>query len=116
MPEDKDDHEPRPEWDTGFAAALVGKYVIAGFIHLEPDGTTVRGRIQVHGVITDVAPATGFVLSLRGERVGETLTLPPDTRAFTKAGPGRYRLKGTNEVVWDPDYTSLWTVTNAMLH
>lgn len=110
MTGDEDDERPLPEWDTRLAASLIGKYVIAGFIHLEPDGTTVRKRVQVHGVITDAAPETGFILSLRGERAGETMTLPPNPRAFTKASPGRYRLTGTGEVVWDPDYMSLWTV------
>jgi hypothetical protein len=120
MSEDEDERIDEsaafPEWDTRLAASLLGKYVIAGFIHLAPDGTTVKERVQVHGVITDAAPATGFVLSLRGDRVGETMTLPPNLRAFAKAGPGRYRLTGTGEVVWDPDYTSLWTVTARMLH
>lgn len=116
MPGDGDDAGHSPDWDTRLAAALIGKYVIAAFIHLEPDGTTVRERRQVHGVITDAMPDIGFVLSLRGERAGETMTLPPNTRAFTKATPGRYRLTGTGEVVWDPDYTSLWTVTTPMLH
>jgi hypothetical protein len=116
MPQDEDDIRFGPDWDTRIAAALIGKYVIAGFIHLEPDGTTVKQRTQVHGVITDAAPATGFVLSLRGERAGETLTLPPNTRAFTKASPGRYRLACTGETVWDPDYTSLWAITTPVLH
>jgi len=116
MPDDEDDNRYRADWDTGLAAALVGKYIIAAFIHLEPDGTTVKERTQVHGVITDALPGTGFVLSLRGERAGETITLPPSTRAFNKATPGRYRLTGTGEVVWDPDYTSLWTITTPMLH
>jgi hypothetical protein len=113
---DEDDADPGPTWDGEFAAGLVGKYVIAGFIYLEPDGRTVRERAQAHGVITEVAAATGFVLSLRGKRLGETLTLPPNTRAFAKASPGRYRLKSADEVVYDPDYTSLWTITLPVLH
>jgi hypothetical protein len=113
---DQDENPPPPEWDTRLAASLLGKYVIAGFIHLAPDGTTVKERVQVHGVITDAAPATGFVLSLRGDRAGETMTLPPNLKAFAKASPGRYRLTGTGEVVWDPDFMSLWTVPARMLH
>ncbi len=116
MTDDEDEAREAPVWDTHFAAALIGKYVIAGFVYLASDGATVRERVQVHGVITDVAAATGFVLSLRGKRVGETMTLPPDTRAFVKASPGRYRLKGTDELVYDPDYTSLWTITAPVLH
>lgn len=117
MADDPDgDSRYGPRWDAALAAALVGKYVIAGFMHLEPDGTKVRERVQVHGVITDAGPETGFVLSLRGRRAGESLTLPPNTQAFAKASPGCYRLNSTGEVVWDPDYTSLWTVTTPRLH
>jgi hypothetical protein len=116
MTDEDDDSSSDSPWDPAMAAALVGKYVIAGFLYLASDGRTVRERVQVHGVITDVAPGSGFVLSLRGKRVGETLTLPPDTRAFVKASPGRYRLKGADEVVYDPDYTSLWTITTPVLH
>lgn len=116
MTDDEDDASQGPAWDAALAAALVGKYVIAGFIYLASDGATVRERVQVHGIITDVAASTGFVLSLKGERDGETMTLPPNTRAFVPASPGRYRLKGTGEVVYDPDYTSLWTITAPVLH
>ncbi len=116
MAEDDDDASEGPAWDAVLAKSLIGKYVIAGFIYLASDGATVRERVQVHGVITGVAAATGFELSLKGERVGETMTLPPNTRAFVKASPGRYRLKGTGEVVYDPDYTSLWTITAPVLH
>jgi len=116
MADEDDDAGLGLAWDPVLAAALVGKYVIAGFIYLEADGRTVRERVQVHGVITGGAETTGFVLSLRGKRVGETMTLPPDTRAFARASPGRYRLKGSDEVVRDPDYTSLWTITAPVLH
>jgi hypothetical protein len=116
MTDDDDDASQGPAWDTALAVSLVGKYVIAGFIYLASDGATVRERVQVHGIITDVAAGTGFILSLRGKRLGETMTLPPNTRAFVKASPGRYRLKGTDEVVYDPDYTSLWTITAPVLH
>ncbi|WP_026606853.1 hypothetical protein [Methylocapsa acidiphila] len=116
MNDDEDEPSEGPGWDPALARKLVGKYVIAGFIYLEPDGATVRERVQVHGVIVEAAAPSGFVLSLRGKRAGETMTLPPDTRAFVKAGPGKYRLKGTNELVRDPDYTSLWTITAPILH
>jgi hypothetical protein len=116
MFDDEDDTKPLSPWDAALAAALGGKYIIAGFIYVEPDGITVRERVQVHGVITDVAATSGFVLSLKGKRLGETVTLPLNTSAFAKASPGRYRLNGTNEVVYDPDYTSLWTINLPILH
>jgi hypothetical protein len=114
--DEEDDVRQGPAWDAALAASLLGKYVIAGFIYLASDGLTVRERVQVHGIITDVAAGIGFVLSLKGEREGETMTLPPNTRAFARASPGRYRLKGTGEAVYDPDYTSLWTVIAPVLH
>lgn len=116
MARDSGDSRYRPQWDAALAASLVGKYVIVGFIYLEPDGTTVRERDQVHGIVTDVGPETGILLSLRGGHEGEVLTLPANTRAFAVASPGPYRLQASDEVVWDPDYTSLWTVTTPMLH
>jgi hypothetical protein len=116
MADDTDDNRYRPRWDAALAASLVGKYVIAGFIHLEPDGVTIRERVQVHGIITEARPDTGFVLALRGSHAGETLTLPPNTQAFAQASPGRYRLHHSGEVVFDPDYTSLWTITTPRIH
>jgi hypothetical protein len=98
------------EWDTARAAALIGKYVIAGFLYADGEGTSQRSPFQFHGVIVDASPDKGFALSLRGSRVGETVMLPAKLDAFVEATPGRYRLKGTNEVVYDPDYVSLWTM------
>ena len=115
MKDSEDDEELGAGWNTKEAAALLGKYVIAAFIHVLPDGT-VRERSQVHGVIVDAEPSTGFVLSLRGKRLGETMTLPPNASAFIRADSGNYRLKSTNELVIDPDYTSLWTVTEQLIH
>jgi hypothetical protein len=98
------------DWDTALAASFLGKYVIAGFIYIDAEGNPSREPFQLHGVIVDAAPGTGFTLSLRGKRLGETVTLPAKLDAFVPASPGRYRLKSTNEVVYDPDYTSLWTM------
>jgi hypothetical protein len=33
---------PESEWDFDFARRLMGKYVMASFNYLEPDGVTVR--------------------------------------------------------------------------
>ncbi|HYP57366.1 MAG TPA: hypothetical protein VEQ35_03670 [Beijerinckia sp.] len=114
--DDDDTDAPTTEWDEALAASLIGKYVIAGFIYLERDGISVRERVQVHGIVVDATRGEGFTLSLKGKRLGETLTLPPNTNAFIKADAGKYRLKGTNELVYDPDYTSLWTINMPVLH
>lgn len=114
---DDTEEDERPlEWDEALAAELVGKYVIAGFIHLERDGISVREKRQVHGVILDAQRDEGFHLALRGHGLGETIILPPNTSAFVKLSRGRYRLKGTDETVSNPDYTSLWTIKTPVLH
>ncbi|WP_034996468.1 hypothetical protein [Beijerinckia mobilis] len=114
---DEADEENTPlEWDDGLAAELIGKYVIAGFVHLERDGISVREKVQVHGVILDANREEGFQLALRGEGEGQTMLLPANTNAFVKAKPGRYRLKGSNERVINPDYIGLWTIKTPVLH
>jgi len=113
---DVDEQPQASEWDQAFAANLIGKHIIAGFIYLGSDGVTVEKRVQVHGIIRDASPENGFTLELKGERAGETMTLPANTGAFFKADPGRYRLKDTNERVQNPDYTSLWTIIHRVLH
>lgn len=111
-----DDEHSSSDWDEVLASKLIGKYVIAGFIYLASDGISVEKRMQVHGIILDANPEEGFTLSLKGKRLGETMQLPANTSAFIEASRGRYRLKGTDELVYDPDYTSLWTITARVLH
>jgi hypothetical protein len=114
--EDFDDEPTLFEWDEALASKLIGKHVIAGFVYLASDGISIEKRMQVHGVILDADPETGFTLSLKGKRLGETMMLPASTSGFVEASHGRYRLKGTDELVYDPDYTSLWTITARVLH
>jgi hypothetical protein len=40
----------------------------------------------------------------------DPFTLPPEPDAFDAAGPGSYNLRN-GEVVVDPDYLTIWTVT-----
>jgi hypothetical protein len=104
---------PESEWDFDFARRLMGKYVMASFSYLKPDGVTVREHEQVHGIVIDATRDEGFTLALRGSRKGETIVLPPNPSAFVKLAPGNYRLSSTNERVVNPDYTSLWKVVDA---
>jgi hypothetical protein len=104
---------PEAEWDFDFARRLMGKYIMASFSYLKPDGVTVREHEQVHGVVIDATRDEGFTLALRGARKGETIVLPPNPSAFVKLAPGNYRLSSTNERVVNPDYTSLWRVVDA---
>jgi hypothetical protein len=43
--------------------------------------------------------------------VGEEFNLPPDTRAIEIASAGEYRLRTTGEVVMDPDFTAMFSIT-----
>jgi hypothetical protein len=113
---DVDEQAAASEWDAAVAENLIGKYVIAGIVYVASDGVTVEKRVQVHGIIVEASHENGFTLELKGERAGEKMTLPADTRAFFKADPGRYRLKDSNERVQNPDYTSLWTIIKRVLH
>ena len=100
----------RPLFDHHLGRELVGKHVLVGVTYLDNAGEPQHLE-QFHGTVISADAREGFNLRLRGERDGETHWLPPDTRAFSKARPGEYRLKSTGEVVEDPDYTCTWSVT-----
>ena len=53
----------------------------------------------------------GILLSLKGQRAGEQYNLPPDTRAIEIASAVEYRLRATGEVVADPDYTAMFSIS-----
>jgi hypothetical protein len=67
-------------------------------------------RRQLHGRITHADPKRGLILQLEGSNLGGTYTLPPDLRSLKPAPPGEYRLRGTAEVVRDPDFLATWIV------
>jgi hypothetical protein len=62
------------------------------------------------GIIVDVDPAVGVTINCQGENLGQKVTVPPHLSAIAPAGPGHYRLRGTGEVVIDPDFTTSWTI------
>ena len=98
-----------PLWDPRLAVELIGKRVLVGVTDLAPDGAAV-GQRQFHGHAIRADRRLGVALRLSGARAGEEVVLPPDTRAFRRAAPGEYRLRGTDEVVKDPDYLTTWSV------
>lgn len=108
-------HEPsfddgRPNFDHAFAQDLVGKIVLVGITVNDKRGE-FRRQEQFFGRVMAADPVIGFTLELHGARLGQTKVLPPATGAFSRAPPGTYRLRETDEVVVDPDYTSVWTLT-----
>lgn len=96
-----------PSWDHAAAAALDGATVLVGITHDEAAGARLE---QFYGTVMAVDPADGITLRLEGERAGEMLTLPPDLAAFERAAPGRYTLRDSEDVIDDPDYTTIWTI------
>jgi hypothetical protein len=85
---------------------LLGKTVLVGLTYASPDGD-VRERRQMHGVIESADDAG---VGIR-EPSGALFTLPPGFDAFEVADPGEYTLRGTGEVVVDPDLLCSWTIT-----
>jgi hypothetical protein len=98
---------PPPFWQDK-ADRLVGAHVLVGKTYEDADGEVID-QVQFHGTIETVDERKG--LSVRRDDSGDVEWLPPDLRAFSKAKPGEYRLRSTGEVVVDPDYLSVWTIT-----
>ena len=104
-----DDIDERPVWDETLAAAVVGKVVLVGLTYLEANGELIEQQ-QFFGTAVSADSRKGILLSLRGQRAGEQYNLPPDTRAIDIAPAGEYRLRGTGEVVTNPDYTAMFSI------
>jgi hypothetical protein len=101
----------QPPWDDDFARRLVGRIVLIGITQEDHRGKVIAQH-QMHGKVASASRENGIEIALEGVRSGETYRLPPTTAAFRPASPGEYRLRQTGEVVIDPDYTSVWTVTS----
>ena len=104
-----DDIDERPVWDESIAEDVVGKVVLVGLTYLEADGRLIEQQ-QFFGTVVSADSRKGILLFLKGQRAGEQYNLPPDTRAIEIASSGEYRLRGTREVVVDPDYTVMFSI------
>lgn len=101
-----DDDGP-PLWDKARGAALLGTRVLVGFTYAGPTWERLE---QMHGIVTVSDRDQGIEITLEGAKLGEKIWLPPDLDAFTPASPGEYRLRGTGEIVVDPDYFATWVI------
>jgi hypothetical protein len=104
------DIDERPVWDETVAVSIVGKVLLVGLTYLEADGELIEQQ-QFFGTVVSADSRKGIRLSLKGQRVGEEFNLPPDTRAIEIASAGEYRLRTTGEVVMDPDFTAMFSIT-----
>jgi hypothetical protein len=86
---------------------LLGKSVLVGITYLD-DNDQVISQYQFHGRIESL---DDDMVHVRVASSGEDFTLPPDPSAFIRAKPGNYRLRSSGDVVVDPDFTSVWTVS-----
>ena len=104
------DLDERPVWDENIAKGVVGKVLLVGLTYLEADGNLIEQQ-QFFGTVVSADSRKGILLSLKGQRAGEQFKLPPDTRAIEIAAAGEYRLRATGEVVIDPDFSALFSIT-----
>jgi hypothetical protein len=99
----------RPVWDENLATELTGELVLVGLTHWNSDGSVDR-REQFFGIVQSADKHAGILLNLKGTHAGCRYNLPPDLRSYFKASPGNYRLRSTNEVVTNPDFTVTFSV------
>jgi hypothetical protein len=97
----------RVRFDAEVADRIVGKVVLITITYEDFRGN-IKGTDQIFGTVTTVDPKFGISVALSGVRAGTVYKLPPSTESFTLAPKGEYRLRGTGEVVVDPDYTTEW--------
>ena len=100
--------EKRPEFDKKYANEITGKRILVGVTTLNKKGEKLE-TIQFHGKILRVNARDGIVI-LRAD-TNQEYALPPDLRSIFKAAPGEYKLRSTGEVVINPDYSTMWTIT-----
>ena len=89
---------------------LLGKTVIIGLTYYKADDSFSH-QVQMHGEIESADPKLGVSVRLEGIREGESYVLPPHFEAFERAPRGEYRLRETGEVIYDPDFTTTWSIT-----
>ena len=94
-------------WDEEFAQGLIGKTLLVGLTWVDPAGDRLE---QMHGEVVSVDARRGIELRLAGGRAGDAFRLPPDLRGIVAATSASYRLRGTGEVVDNPDFTATWVI------
>lgn len=96
----------RPLLNLERALSMRGRRALIGVTNVDRESNVIDQE-QFVGRIADVDESS-ITLELED---GSTRWLPPDVRPFDEAWPGEYRLRGTGELVVDPDYVATWTRT-----
>ena len=96
------------EFDSAAADIYLGKYILIGVTYVDSAGQ-VEDSVQMHGVV-EAASRDGIKVSLKGERDGQSWTMPADPSAISPAQPGRYQLPETGEIIENPDFVCTWMV------
>ncbi len=96
------------EVDSAATDIYVGKYILVGVTYVDSAGQ-VESSVQMHGVV-ESASQDGVTIALKGERLGQSWTMPADLSAISPAQPGRYELPETGEIVENPDFICTWMV------
>ena len=88
--------------------SVVGKRVIVGLTFQDED-EKLLGNVQYHVRVLRINQTDGLVV----ERLdgGGVFNLPPTLELLEEVTPGEYRLNATGELVRDPDYALVLTVT-----
>ena len=96
------------ELDSAAADVYRGKYILVGVTYVDQAGQ-VENSVQMHGVV-ESASQDGITIALKGERTGQSWTMPADLSAISPAQPGRYQLPETGEIIENPDFICTWMV------
>ena len=96
------------ELDQAAADVYLGKYILVGVTYVDAAGQ-VEDSVQMHGVVQS-ASQDGIRIALKGERDGQSWTMPADLSAISPAQPGRYELPETGEIIENPDFICTWMV------
>ncbi|KLV02333.1 hypothetical protein ABT56_21515 [Photobacterium aquae] len=89
------------------ANELVGKVLLVGITAVNKNQQVIETG-QVAGTVMAIDKN---VIAILGGAKNDIYTIPADLASVHKAQSGEYYLHSTGEVIVDPDYFTIWTVT-----
>lgn len=105
--------QPSPEQlaQGQLAGLMMGKTVVFTVNYSLPGASAPAVQRQFYGVVRGYSTQRGFRVDLKGSRDGDIWWIPAGMKNLKAAEPGVYRLRGTKDVVTDPDFVSDWFVS-----